>query len=198
MFDTTAFFQELDRRRAALAQMRRDVELKEAELRGMEHAARFMVPSEQTTVVVEEASGEIDSKREGMRISQKWRVVLMQLASAYPSDLPLDEIKRNAMAAGADVNENTLRAQMATYANAGYVERMRAGRFRLTQSGADAIGYPFNLADRMNGMSPQQMRDTGIIPQHAVVVGESQTALIPLENSAVLTETNNANMEDAE
>ncbi len=157
-----------------------------------------MVPSEQTTVVVEEASGEIDSKREGMRISQKWRVVLMQLASAYPSDLPLDEIKRNAMAAGADVNENTLRAQMATYANAGYVERMRAGRFRLTQSGADAIGYPFNLADRMNGMSPQQMRDTGIIPQHAVVVGESQTALIPLENSAVLTETNNANMEDAE
>ena len=48
------------------------------------------------------------------------------------------------------------------------------------------------------GMSAQEMRDSGVIPQHAVVVGENQTVPIPPENPSVSTEPNNAEFGDAE
>ena len=52
--------------------------------------------------------------------------------------------------------------------------------------------------EMLRGTSPQEMRDSGIIPQHAVVVGENLTAPIPPENLAVFTEPSNVEMEDAE
>lgn len=48
------------------------------------------------------------------------------------------------------------------------------------------------------GMSPQEMRDSGVIPQHAVVVGENQTAPIPPNSPAVPADLIDRTMEDAE
>jgi len=48
------------------------------------------------------------------------------------------------------------------------------------------------------GMSPQELRDSGIIPQHAAVVGENLSAPIPPDNAAVPTEPDNVEVEDAE
>lgn len=82
------------------------------------------------------ATPEDQDARRGMR--SDWRAIMRGMVEHHPADLSLDELGEIAERVGFPVNRNTLRSQMSNYAKAGWVDRVREGRFRITQAGAEA------------------------------------------------------------
>jgi hypothetical protein len=80
-------------------------------------------------------------------ISAPWRSVLQKMAAVGHRPLDLDEIGRLATESGLDVTRSNVRSQMAQYTKREIVERVRAGRFRLTSKGQQIIGLVVNPPD---------------------------------------------------
>ena len=154
------FFIELEGRRVEIVQLKQTLLVKEAELRGMEAAARFVPNISAATPKLAQdvpftnflSTGEATPLS---RISKQWRDILTIVGKCYPGTSSLADIQEEALALGHDVEGNTLRAQMAGYAQVGFLKRHGAGHYALTLAGAKAIGFalpnPLAVGPKVSG-----------------------------------------------
>ena len=152
------FLDHVSAKRLELQEARHRVDILEAELRAWETALRII--SKQDPAMTNRArllSSEQNRSSETTRrgINTNWRTILTVVVRHHQDIFDLDDIEAASEKAGHPTNRNTIRSQMANYVNAGLVERVDQGRFRLTPSGAVAVG----IVPTETGSSPATSPD---------------------------------------
>ena len=78
------------------------------------------------------------TSRRSRTLKREWAMLLEYISEVGKASL--DDSERFFCSKGIDVNRNTLRSQMALYANEGWLRRIEKGVFQLTSDGAAKIG----------------------------------------------------------
>lgn len=136
-----AYDSELNARRQAVQDARQHVVMLEAELRGFEAAAAFLMRQPTPDDGDDAPNGEA-------RIKGTWRKILAAVAPYHPRATTLDQFEAIAENLGTPTNRNTLRSQMSLYTNQNIVERVKQGEYRLTQEGADMLGVALGMPSK--------------------------------------------------
>lgn len=129
----------------ALEAAEKKLETLQAELRGWEEAARLLQTPTDSVLrptagedgqEAEDANrGNIDQKR---GLSTVWKAVIAHMAAQYPADFSLSDVGTLCENNGGAVKPESVRSQMHTYDERGFVKRTEPGRFQATAAGAAA------------------------------------------------------------
>ncbi|WP_259782080.1 hypothetical protein [Aestuariispira ectoiniformans] len=91
-----------------------------------------------------EDTSKATKRRKGTRqrqLSETWKRIIGGIFAFYPEDLSLDHISVIAGLLGYDdIKEDSMRSQIASLVNKGYVERVSPGLFKVTQENIRAAG----------------------------------------------------------
>jgi hypothetical protein len=120
-----------------IAARQRDNEIIDAELIAYRDALSVIsgdVPGLAIEHLASHAKTEASTPRRGPR--GPWKSVMQELARSRSSaEFDISSVEGASQAVGGAMNPNTIRSQMANYAHAGFLERVRPGWFRFTATG---------------------------------------------------------------
>lgn len=68
-----------------------------------------------------------------------WRRTLIAVRQHHPKDFGMDDVAAIGASVGHEMNRNTLRSQMSSYAKVGWLERVREGRYRFSPQGLEIV-----------------------------------------------------------
>lgn len=87
-------------------------------------------------------------------ISEQWKALLLYIAGVWPGAVRNDDILGHAETAGIKISRESLRSQLSTYTNRGFLERVEQGVYRITELGAREIEFALPSAERALGPEP--------------------------------------------
>lgn len=82
----------------------------------------------------------VTGRRRPRALSETWQQLLRFVGSRPSETAEIDELWQEIRRSSLDVSRNTLRSQLSVYADRGYLERVSAGTYRLTDMGRRACG----------------------------------------------------------
>lgn len=129
---------DLTQARVALETARNKVALLEAELRGWEGAAAVLALGQVRGEIA--AGSSLRNPSPDRTVRGRWAQIMKSAAGAYPAAWSFEDWEAAAAQAGKPIHRASLRSQMSTYTQWGFVERVSDGVYRITKLGAAAAG----------------------------------------------------------
>lgn len=133
MMEQTAFREAIDVKRREVDHMRRELELAEAELRGMERVVALLPQPSQAEV--RQRVHRHTQASHGARLKPTWLGIMRSLAANHPGGtFDLDDLETAIAIAKANIGRSAARTQMYNYVQAGLLERINPGQFKFTDA----------------------------------------------------------------
>lgn len=142
------------RRRVAIegeiASLRAKLTILDAEIAAYEDAYRLVasacdgvpdVRDEETRTTVGQApTGDARGASVGVRMSEAWKRLYEHLVAVHPREVTSEEIRAKALEFGTPLTSKQVRSVAWNHTERGMLVRVRPGAFRVTETGAAAIG----------------------------------------------------------
>lgn len=145
MSEPSTFQSAIAAKRQQVADLRRQLELNEAELRGMELVASLLSGSRGT--VGQSASSQPHMRTRGDsnslgRLTPKWRAIMRIVRNVPDGKFTLNEVELATHQSGATMTKNAVRSQMYNYVQAGLLQRLDPGLFKFTDRMLALVNEP--------------------------------------------------------